>query len=63
MTAKFKSRLKNLMELYGRVGIGVYVALMVVTYLGAFFDQFLRGRAQPLLRGPSPRHPEVVFTR
>lgn len=32
-------------------------------YLGAFFDQFLRGRAQPLLRGPSPRYPEVVFTR
>lgn len=32
-------------------------------YLGAFFDQFLRGRPQTLLRGPSPRHPEVVFTR
>jgi hypothetical protein len=32
-------------------------------YLGAFFDQFLRGRAQRLLRGPSPRYPEVVFTR
>ena len=25
--------------------------------------QFLRGRAQPLLRGPSPRYPEVVVTR
>ncbi|GAB3980321.1 lipase [Plantactinospora veratri] len=32
-------------------------------YLGAFFDQHLRGRPQPLLRDPSPRHPDVTFVR
>ncbi|MEV6329149.1 alpha/beta hydrolase [Streptomyces sp. NPDC051909] len=30
-------------------------------YVGAFFDQQLRGRPQPLLTGPSPLHPEVRF--
>ncbi|MER7130216.1 hypothetical protein [Streptosporangium saharense] len=30
-------------------------------YVGAFFDLHLRGRAQPLLDGPSKRHPEVRF--
>jgi hypothetical protein len=30
-------------------------------YVGAFFDQHLRHRAQSLLRGPSPQHPEVRF--
>ena len=30
-------------------------------YIGAFFEQFLRGRHQPLLRKPSPRYPEVIF--
>ncbi|WP_328989102.1 alpha/beta hydrolase [Kribbella sp. NBC_01245] len=30
-------------------------------YLGAFFERFLKGRPQPLLWGPSPRHPEVRF--
>ncbi|MFE6777195.1 alpha/beta hydrolase family protein [Streptomyces sp. NPDC057702] len=32
-------------------------------YVGAFFDQHLRGVPQPLLDGPSPAHPEVVFER
>ena len=32
-------------------------------YIGAFFEQFLRGRPQPLLRKPSPRYPEVIFVR
>ncbi|GIG87072.1 alpha/beta hydrolase family protein [Plantactinospora endophytica] len=32
-------------------------------YLGAFFDQHLRGQPQPLLRDPSPRHPDVAFVR
>ncbi|MGW2331734.1 alpha/beta hydrolase family protein [Streptomyces sp. NPDC001700] len=30
-------------------------------YVGAFFDQHLRGRPQDLLNGPSPAHPEVHF--
>jgi predicted dienelactone hydrolase len=30
-------------------------------YLVAFFDLHLRHRPQPLLDGPSPRHPDVVF--
>ncbi|CCH31079.1 hypothetical protein ABZ816_02280 [Actinosynnema sp. NPDC047251] len=33
------------------------------TYLAAFFDRFLRGRAEHLLDGPSPRYPEVEFRR
>ncbi|MDG4787560.1 lipase [Micromonospora sp. WMMD1102] len=32
-------------------------------YLTAFFDQHLSGRPQPLLRDPSPRHPDVTFVR
>ncbi|MFD7435391.1 alpha/beta hydrolase family protein [Streptomyces sp. NPDC059861] len=30
-------------------------------YAAAFFDLHLKGIAQPLLDGPSPRHPEVAF--
>ncbi|MFD8479445.1 alpha/beta hydrolase family protein [Kitasatospora sp. NPDC059673] len=30
------------------------------TYLGAFFDQQLKGKPQPLLDGPSPDQPEVT---
>ncbi|MEU8619125.1 alpha/beta hydrolase [Streptomyces sp. NPDC048623] len=30
-------------------------------YVGAFFDERLRDRPQPLLTGPSPLHPEVRF--
>ena len=36
MTAKFKNKLKNLMELYGRLGIGVYVVLCLVSFGAAF---------------------------
>ncbi|WP_250291086.1 alpha/beta hydrolase family protein [Streptomyces atroolivaceus] len=32
-------------------------------YVGAFLDQHLRGRHQPLLDGPTPGNPEVVFQR
>ncbi|MFB6440757.1 alpha/beta hydrolase family protein [Streptomyces sp. NPDC056411] len=32
-------------------------------YVGAFFDQHLRGIPQPLLAGPSPANPEVTFQR
>ncbi len=32
-------------------------------YVAAFFEQYLRGVPQPLLDGPSPAHPEVVFER
>lgn len=32
-------------------------------YIGAYFDQHLRGIGQPLLDGPSPAHPEVGFHR
>ncbi|WP_344859512.1 alpha/beta hydrolase [Planomonospora alba] len=33
------------------------------TYVAAFFDLHLRGRAQPLLDRPSGRHPEVTLRR
>ncbi|MFD8012650.1 alpha/beta hydrolase family protein [Streptomyces sp. NPDC058955] len=33
------------------------------TYIAAFFDEHLRDREQPLLDGPDPAHPEVVFHR
>jgi hypothetical protein len=32
-------------------------------YVGAFFDQHLRCRPQPLLAAPSPAFPEVSFIR
>ncbi|MGW2254820.1 alpha/beta hydrolase family protein [Kitasatospora sp. NPDC001660] len=32
-------------------------------YVGAFFDQTLKGLHQPLLDGPSPVNPEVAFQR
>lgn len=32
-------------------------------YLGAYFDQFLKGRPQRLLLGESPQHPDVQFVR
>ncbi|MEU9143877.1 alpha/beta hydrolase [Streptomyces sp. NPDC048349] len=31
------------------------------SYVGAFFDQHLKGRPQPLLDGPSPQTPEARF--
>ncbi|MER7506598.1 alpha/beta hydrolase [Nonomuraea pusilla] len=31
------------------------------TYVAAFLDRHLKGRPEPLLDGPSPRHPEVRF--
>ncbi|MFH9354942.1 hypothetical protein [Kitasatospora sp. NPDC017646] len=30
------------------------------TYLGAFFDEQLKGRWEPLFDGPSPEEPEVT---
>ena len=46
-------------------GIGTINGLRAVAveraYIGAWFDAFLRHRASSLLRGPSPRYPEVVF--
>ncbi|MGW0535367.1 alpha/beta hydrolase family protein [Streptomyces sp. NPDC003032] len=32
-------------------------------YIGAFFEKWLRGEPRPLLDGPTPGHPEVVFPR
>lgn len=32
-------------------------------YLGAYFDQFLKGRPQRLLVKESPRYPDVEFVR
>ncbi|MEU6996000.1 alpha/beta hydrolase [Streptomyces sp. NPDC046465] len=32
-------------------------------YIGAFFEQQLRGVPQPLLDGPTPQNPEVTFRR
>jgi predicted dienelactone hydrolase len=34
---------------------------ITTVYVGAFFDQHLRGKHQPLLNGPSAAHPEVTF--
>ncbi|GIH75259.1 alpha/beta hydrolase family protein [Planobispora longispora] len=34
---------------------------ITTAYVGAFFDQHLRGGHQPLLTGPSAANPEVVF--
>ncbi|MEU0568232.1 alpha/beta hydrolase [Nonomuraea sp. NPDC005983] len=34
---------------------------ITTAYVGAFFDQHLRGEHQPLLDGPSPANPEVTF--
>jgi hypothetical protein len=34
---------------------------ITAAYVRAFFDQHLRGQAQPLLDQPSPRYPEVSF--
>ncbi|MGV9323748.1 alpha/beta hydrolase family protein [Streptosporangium sandarakinum] len=36
-------------------------AKITTSYVGAFFDRHLRGKAQPLLDGPSPADPEVTF--
>lgn len=47
-------------ELLGKVDPAGSVAAQRA-YLGAFFERFLNGRPQPLLWGPSPRHPEVRF--
>ena len=33
------------------------------TYIGAWFDRYLRHHPSHLLTGPSPRYPEVQFTR
>jgi predicted dienelactone hydrolase len=48
-------------------GIGTINGLRAVAveraYIGAWFDRYLRHRDGDLLREPSPRYPEVVFTR
>ncbi|MCS0639570.1 alpha/beta hydrolase [Streptomyces sp. LP05-1] len=36
---------------------------LVRSYMAAFFDRHLRHRAAPLLDGPTPENPEVVFHR
>ncbi|GHC49725.1 alpha/beta hydrolase family protein [Streptomyces flavofungini] len=40
---------------------GRRAAAITGTYVGAFFDQHLRGRPQPVLNGPSAANPEVRF--
>ncbi|WP_405660428.1 alpha/beta hydrolase family protein [Streptomyces sp. RK9] len=40
---------------------GRRAAAITGAYVGAFFDQHLRGRPQPLLNGPSAANPEVAF--
>jgi dienelactone hydrolase len=48
-------------------GIGTIDGLRAVAveraYIGAWFDRYLRGHDSDLLNGPSPRYPEVAFTR
>ncbi|MFF0306990.1 alpha/beta hydrolase family protein [Streptosporangium sp. NPDC004379] len=36
-------------------------AEITTSYVGAFFDRHLRGKAQPLLDGPTPATPELTF--
>jgi hypothetical protein len=33
------------------------------TYINAYFDRYLRRRDNRILDGPSPRFPEIQFTR
>lgn len=40
---------------------GLRIAEIMRAYVGAFFDLHLRGVPQPLLDGPTPANPEVVF--
>lgn len=40
---------------------GRRAAAITGAYVGAFFDQHLRGRPQPILNGPSAANPEVGF--
>ena len=40
---------------------GLRAAHVVNAYLLAFFDQYLKGEASPLLSGPSSEFPEVEF--
>ncbi|HET9654803.1 MAG TPA: hypothetical protein VFP72_05580 [Kineosporiaceae bacterium] len=40
---------------------GLRAAEIQQTYLTAYFDRFLRHRPAPLLNGPDPRYPEVLF--
>ncbi len=42
---------------------GTRSAQITRAYTAAFLDQHLRGRPQPLLDGPTPGNPEVVFQR
>ena len=42
-----KTKLKNLMELYGRLGVVIYVALCVLTFGGSFL--LLRAGLQEML--------------
>jgi predicted dienelactone hydrolase len=49
-------------ELLGKVDPERSVAAQRA-YLGAYFDEFLKGRTQPLLRRESPRFPDVEFVR
>jgi dienelactone hydrolase len=42
---------------------GQHATAIQRTYIGAWFDTYLRCRESGLLSGPSPYYPEVVFTR
>ena len=53
---------ENVNALVGKVDPGRSV-LAQRTYIAAFFDQFVRGRPQSLLREESPTYPEVKFVR
>jgi predicted dienelactone hydrolase len=49
-------------ERYGDIAIDATRAATITnTYVLAFFDRFLKGRQQPLLRGNSPTFPEVML--
>jgi predicted dienelactone hydrolase len=60
--APFLTSLVSWPGLTGPIG-GTRAHRIVNAYSVAFFDHELRGRAAPLLDGPSDRFPEVIFER
>lgn len=49
-------------ERYSNIEINAARALTITNaYILAFFDRYLRGRRQPLLKGNAPKFPEVTL--
>jgi predicted dienelactone hydrolase len=48
------------MQLLGSID-GARGLAITTAYVGAFFDQYLKGESQPLMAGPAAEYPEVEF--